>query len=293
MTLLQITWEVDPVIFSLGPLSVRWYGLFWAMSFYLGYEIIARIFKKEGVGQDEIDSLLIHIAIGSVVGARLGHCFFYDFDYYISNPVEILFIWQGGLASHGGAFGIIIAMWRYNRKVSSKPFFWTVDRLLIVIALGAMFIRLGNLMNHEIYGFVTDKPWAFQFVRNLSAWMQGADPVFTPPVHPTAIYEGAGYLFIFLSMMFMYFKLRDKLYEGVLSGYFLITLFGWRFFVEYFKEPQESMTGGFVYDVLKYFDINMGQLLSVPMILLGIVVLVYAFKYKRPAVLPANRTIKR
>ena len=284
MTLLQITWEASPVIFSLGPLSVRWYGLFWALSFYIGYEIVSRIFRKENIGQKEIDSLLIHIAVGSIVGARLGHCFFYDFDYYISNPVEILFIWQGGLASHGGAFGIIIAVWRYYKKVSSKSFFWTADRLLIVVALAAMFIRMGNLMNHEIYGYVTDKPWAFKFITNVSAWMRGAEPRFTDPVHPTAIYEGAGYLFIFLTMMWMYFKKIGKLYEGFMSGYFLITLFVWRFIVEFWKEPQESMSGGLVYDVMGFFGINMGQLLSLPMIILGIAVLVISFRNKKPAI---------
>jgi phosphatidylglycerol---prolipoprotein diacylglyceryl transferase len=284
MTLLQITWEVSPVIFSLGPISVRWYGLFWALSFYIGYEIISRIFKKENIRQEEIDSLLIHIALGSVIGARLGHCFFYDFEYYISNPIEILYIWQGGLASHGGAIGIAIAMYRYNKKVSSKPFLWTVDRLLIVIALGAMFIRLGNLMNHEIYGYETDKPWGFMFIENLSAWMNGAEPRFTNPVHPTALYEGFGYLIIFLSMMWMHFKKIDKLYQGFMSGYFLITLFAWRFVVEFWKEPQGSRPGDFDYDVMHALGINMGQILSVPMVLLGIVILFYAFKEKKPAI---------
>ncbi len=288
MNLLQITWEASPEIFSLGPLTVRWYGLFWAMSFYLGYEIIRRIFTRENVGQKDIDSLLMHIAIGSVVGARLGHCFFYDFDYYISNPVEILYIWQGGLASHGGAFGIILAMLRYHRKVSSRPFFWTADRLLIVVALAAFFIRMGNLMNHEIYGYATDQPWGFKFIGNVNQWLQGAEPIFTQPVHPTAIYEGAGYLFIFASMMWLYFKQINRLYEGFMSGYFLITLFVWRFVVEYWKEPQESMTGGFIYDVMGFFGINMGQLLSIPMILLGIGVLVYAYREKKPAMKPAK-----
>jgi len=284
MTIMQVTWEVSPVIFSLGPLSVRWYGLFWALSFYLGYEIVSRIFKKEGVGQKEIDSLLMHIALGSVIGARLGHCFFYDFNYYIANLHEVLFIWQGGLASHGGAIGIIIAVYRYYRKVSSKRFFWTVDRLLIVIALGALFIRLGNLMNHEIYGYETDKPWGFMFIKNVSSWMRGAEPIFTNPVHPTALYEGAGYLFIFISMMWMYFKKIGKLYEGFMAGYFLITLFAWRFVVEFWKEPQGSRPGDFDYDVMHALGINMGQILSIPMILLGIGVLIYAFRYKRPAI---------
>lgn len=283
MTLLQVTWELSPVIFSLGPVSVRWYGLFWALSFYIGYEIISRIFKRENVGQNETDSLLIHIALGSVVGARLGHCFFYDFDYYISNPVEILYIWQGGLSSHGGAFGIIIALIRYHKKVSSKPFLWAVDRLLITVALAALFIRLGNLMNHEIYGYASDNPWAFRFIMNVSQWMRGAEPIFTEPVHPTALYEGAGYLVIFLSMMWMYFKKMNKLYEGFLSGYFLVTLFVWRFVVEFWKEPQGRRPGDFDYDVLHSIGINMGQILSLPLILLGIAILIYTFKNKKPA----------
>jgi phosphatidylglycerol---prolipoprotein diacylglyceryl transferase len=283
MNLLQITWEVSPVIFSLGPISVRWYGLFWALSFFIGYEIVSRMFRKENVHQKEIDSLLIHIALGSVLGARLGHCFFYDFDYYISNPVEILYIWQGGLSSHGGAFGIIIAMIRYKKKVSSRPFLWTTDRLLTVVALGALFIRLGNLMNHEIYGYETEQPWGFRFIDNVSAWMRGADPIFTPPVHPTALYEGAGYLFIFLSMMWLYHKKIDKLYEGFMSGYFLITLFIWRFIVEFWKEPQGSRPGDFDYDVMHSLGINMGQILSIPMVLMGIGVLYYAYREKKPA----------
>jgi phosphatidylglycerol---prolipoprotein diacylglyceryl transferase len=283
MTLLQVTWEVSPVIFSLGPISVRWYGLFWALSFYLGYEILSRIYKKQGVSQDEIDSLLVHIAIGSVVGARLGHCFFYDFDYYIANPIEILYIWQGGLASHGGAIGIIIAMLRYDKKVSSKPLFWVVDRLLIVVALGAMFIRLGNLMNHEIYGYETHQPWGFRFIDNVSAWLQGAAPVFTNAVHPTALYEGIGYFMIFIIMMWMNFQLIHKLYRGFMSGFFLITLFAWRFIVEFWKEPQGSRPGDFDYDVMHALGVNMGQILSVPMILLGIGIMIYSFKAKKPA----------
>jgi phosphatidylglycerol---prolipoprotein diacylglyceryl transferase len=283
MTLLQITWEVSPVIFSLGPISVRWYGLFWALSFYIGYEIVSRMFKKENVGQKEIDSLLIHIALGSVIGARLGHCFFYDFDYYISNPVEIIYIWQGGLSSHGGAIGIIIAMIRYHRKVSSKPFLWVTDRLLTVVALAALFIRLGNLMNHEIYGYETTQPWGFRFIQNVGSWMRGAEPVFTNPVHPTALYEGAGYLVIFALMMWMYFKKIDKLYRGVMSGVFLVTLFIWRFIVEFWKEPQGSRPGDFDYDVMNALGINMGQILSVPMILLGMAVLYYSLREKKPA----------
>ncbi|MFW5758256.1 MAG: prolipoprotein diacylglyceryl transferase [Bacteroidota bacterium] len=275
MNLLSVTWEVSPVIFSLGPISVRWYGLFWALSFYIGYELLATIFKKENVGQKELDSLLIHIAIGSVLGARLGHCFFYDFDYYIANPIEVLYIWQGGLTSHGGAIGILLAMLRFYKRKSSKSFFWTVDRMLIPVALAAFFIRMGNMMNHEIYGYETSLPWGFKFIDNLYAWMEGAEPVFTSPRHPTGIYEGIGYLFVFFSMLWMYFKRMPRLYEGFLTGYFLIILFTWRFLVEYVKEVQSAFE--------EDLPINMGQILSIPMILMGIGILVYAFKNKKPA----------
>jgi phosphatidylglycerol---prolipoprotein diacylglyceryl transferase len=275
MSILQITWDASPIIFSLGPISVRWYGLFWALSFYVGYEIIGRIFKRENVSQKELDSLLIHIAIGSVVGARLGHCFFYDFSYYISNPIEILYIWQGGLASHGGAIGILIAMLRYNKKVSSKSFLWTVDRLLITVALAAAFIRFGNIMNHEIYGYATDLPWGFRFITNLSGWMAGADPIYTEPRHPTGLYEAFGYLLIFGTMMWLYFKRAHKLYEGFLTSFLLITLFTVRFFVEYVKEVQSPFEENMI--------INMGQILSLPMIIAGFGFLYYTYQKKKPA----------
>ncbi len=274
MNILQITWDASPIIFSMGPISVRWYGLFWALSFYIGYEIMGRIFKRENVGQKELDSLLMHIAIGTIVGARLGHCFFYDFDYYIANPVEILYIWQGGLASHGGAIGILIAMLRYQKKVSNKSFFWTVDRLLITVALGAAFIRFGNIMNHEIYGYPTNVPWAFEFIKNVNAWMAGADAVYTEPRHPTGLYEAFGYLVIFASMMWMYFKKASKLYEGFLTGFLLITLFTVRFFVEFVKEVQSPFEENLI--------INMGQILSIPMIIAGIGIMYYSLNKKQP-----------
>jgi phosphatidylglycerol---prolipoprotein diacylglyceryl transferase len=275
MNLLQITWDASPVIFSLGSFSIRWYGIFWALSFYAGYEILGRIFKRENITQKELDSLLIHIALGSIIGARLGHCFFYDFDYYISNPIEILNIRQGGLSSHGGAFGILLAMLRYHKKVSTKSFLWTVDRLLIVIALGAAFIRFGNIMNHEIYGHSTDLPWGFRFIKNVNAWLDGAAPVFTDPRHPTGLYEAFGYLLVFGSMMWLYFKRLPRLYEGFLTAYLLITLFTVRFLVEYVKEVQSPFEENLI--------INMGQILSIPMILGGFGFLYYSYKKKRPA----------
>lgn len=268
MNLLQIIWDVSPVIFSLGPVSVRWYGLFWALSFYLGYEILTRVFNKEKVPIKELDKLLIYIAVGSVLGARLGHCFFYDFDYYMANPLEIFMIWQGGLASHGGAMGIVVALYYYQKKVSSKPVFWTLDRLLLVVALAAFFIRMGNLMNSEIVGKPTDAPWGFVFVR--------LDGLTGPARHPGQFYEAIAYLLIFVSMVWMYLKRMPRLYAGYMSAFFLIGVFTVRFFVEYVKENQSPFEEGMM--------LNMGQILSIPMILGGFGVLYYALKLKQKAI---------
>jgi phosphatidylglycerol---prolipoprotein diacylglyceryl transferase len=252
MTLLQIVWDASPEVFSIGPVTVRWYGLFWALSFYIGYEILYRIFRKEKLPLKQADKLIIYIAVGTVIGARLGHTFFYDFDYYINRPLEILMIWRGGLASHGGAIGIIIALYYYQKKVSNHSFAWLADRLVIPLALGAFLIRMGNLMNSEIYGHTTDLPWGFIFVRRNEIL----------PKHPTQIYEGLGYLLIFLLLGFMYIKNKVYSRPGMATGIFLILLFTVRFFIEYVKEVQSPFEEGML--------LNMGQILSIPMILLGI-----------------------
>jgi phosphatidylglycerol---prolipoprotein diacylglyceryl transferase len=265
MNLLQITWDASPVIFEIGGLSIRWYGLFWALSFYIGYEIISRIFKREGLPVNQADKLLIYMAVGSVIGARLGHCFFYDFDYYMRNPVEILMIWQGGLASHGGAIGILIALYYYQKKVSNKSFVWLLDRLVIPISLAAAFIRFGNLMNSEIYGHQTDLPWGFIFVRRGEEFAK----------HPTQLYEGFSYLALFLVLGYLYLKKMPKLYMGVLTGIFAISMFTLRFLVEFVKEDQSE----FEADML----LNMGQWLSIPAIIAGVFFLMWAYKRKKPA----------
>lgn len=262
MTLLQVTWDASPVIFSMGPLSVRWYGLFWALSFYFGYEIMYRIFKREGVPLMQVDKLLIYIALGAVVGARLGHCFFYDFNYYIKNPLEILMIWQGGLASHGGAIGIILALYYYQKKVSSKSYAWLLDRLVIPISLGAFFIRMGNLMNSEIYGHQTDLSWGFIFVR--------AGEVV--PKHPTQFYEGIPYLLLFLGLGWLYLKKAKVLPPAFMLSLFAIVMFTVRFLVEYVKEDQSAFEAN--------MTLNMGQWLSLPLIVAGVVVFFWSLKQK-------------
>ncbi len=262
MELLQITWDPNPEIFSIGQLSVRWYGLFWALSFYIGYEIISRIYKRDGVSRKEVDKLFIYMAVGSIIGARLGHCFFYDFNHYISNPVEILMIWRGGLASHGGAIGILLALYYFKNKVSSKSYLWLLDRVVIPVALAAFFIRMGNLMNSEIYGYETSLSWGFVF------------PNEKVPKHPTQIYEGMGYILVFAALLILYLRKGKNLPDGFITGLFAILLFAVRFVVEFVKQPQS----GFDQTVIETMGINMGQILSIPAIIAGILILWYSLK---------------
>ncbi len=263
MEILQISWDANPEIFRIGSLAVRWYGLFWALSFYLGYEIISAIFKKDHVPVKQADSILIYMAVGSIVGARLGHCFFYDFDYYSRNLIEVLYIWQGGLASHGGAIGILIALYYYQKKVSSQSFTWLLDRLVIPVSLAAFFIRMGNLMNSEIYGIATDLPWGFIFERRGEEIAK----------HPTQIYEGLAYLVLFISLGWMYLKKRSKLPEGFLTGFFALFMFTVRFLVEFIKEPQSPFEENML--------LNMGQILSIPAIMAGVGFMIYAFRRRK------------
>lgn len=162
-----ITWTADPAIFSIGSREIRWYGLAFAIGFLIGYKIVEKMWKREKLNPAWIDSLLIYTMLGTVIGARLGHCLFYAPDYYLANPLEILKVWEGGLASHGGTLGIIIAIYFYSKRVSHRSMLWTFDKLVVPTGLVAAMIRLGNLMNHEIYGHPTDLPWGFRFIENL------------------------------------------------------------------------------------------------------------------------------
>lgn len=171
-----ITWTANPALYD-GFIEIRWYGLFFAIGFIVGYNMMERMFRHEQVNLKWLDSLFIYVVIATVLGARLGHCLFYAWDYYSQHPLEILKVWEGGLASHGGAIGIIIAIWLYSRRVTHRNMLWTFDRLVVPVALVAALIRTGNLMNHEIYGHVTTLPWGFRFIQNLSEWMNGAAPI--------------------------------------------------------------------------------------------------------------------
>ena len=255
-----IHWNANPEIFSLGPIHVRWYGLLFAGGFLVGYYIGEWMLKSENVPQKWIDSVFFYIIIATILGARLGHVFFYGWDYYSQNPGEILAVWHGGLSSHGGTLGILVALFIYSKVVSKRSMLWIIDRIIVPTALVACFIRLGNLMNSEIYGVETSLPWGFIFERNGE----------TVAKHPTQLYEAFSYLITFVILMFLYLKTRAKNKEGLIMGIFFILVFGSRFFIEFIKEDQEAFESGMF--------LNMGQWLSIPFVLGGIFLVIRALK---------------
>ncbi|MRR23370.1 prolipoprotein diacylglyceryl transferase [bacterium] len=275
MDFLIIPWNVNPEIFRIGDFAVRWYGLLFASGFVFGYYLMRRIFRNEGLGDATLDRLTVYVAIATIVGARLGHCLFYEPEYYLARPLEILKVWHGGLASHGAAIAIPIALWLFARK-EKKTFIWAIDRVVIVVALAGALIRLGNLMNSEIYGVETTLPWGFVFLRNGE----------NAPKHPTQIYEALAYLTIFGILMRIYWKNLGKQKPGLLFGLFLVLVFGFRFFVEYVKEDQVAFEAG--------MKLNMGQWLSIPFVMIGIGLLIWAYKQKpAPSPVAASGPVKK
>jgi prolipoprotein diacylglyceryl transferase len=266
MHLLVVPWDVNPEIFRIGSFAVRWYGLLFASSFLFGYIIMKKIFTNENLGEAVLDRVTVYMAIGVIVGARLGHCLFYEPGYYLSHPLEIIKIWHGGLASHGAAIGILIALWLFVRK-EKKDYTWIIDRIAIVVALSGFFIRMGNLMNSEIYGVETTVPWGFVFLRNGE----------TAPKHPTQIYEALTYLMIFILLYTIYWKKKGEHIQGLLISLLLILVFTARFFIEFLKEPQVAFETS--------MKLNMGQLLSIPFVIAGFIWLYISLKQNKRAVI--------
>lgn len=246
-----IHWNVSPEIFRIGSFAVRWYGLLFATGFLIGYYIGERMLKSEGVSSKWIDSLFFYIIIATVVGARLGHVFFYGWEHYSRHPMEIFMTWKGGLASHGGAIGILIALWIHSKLVTKRTMLWSLDRIVVPTALVGAFIRTGNLMNSEIYGIQTSLPWGFIFERNAE----------TIAKHPTQVYEALFYLVAFVVLMIIYLKTNARNRPGLILGMFFILIFTPRFFIEFIKEDQEAFEAGMM--------LNMGQWLSIPFVLAG------------------------
>lgn len=250
-----ITWDVDPILINFGGIQVRWYGLMFAIGFFLGYKIVERMFKHEGAPERWLGILLIWLVVGTIVGARLGHVFFYEWEEYRKNLMSIFYIWEGGLASHGGTIGIIVCVILFSIFTTHKNPLWTFDRVCIPIPLVGALIRLGNLFNSEIYGHQTDLPWGFIFVRDGQ----------TLPAHPTQLYEALAYLALFGLLMWMYWKRNAEERPGLILGVFFTVLFTARFFIEYVKNVQVPREEQMV--------LNLGQQLSIPFIIIGIVLI--------------------
>lgn len=269
--ILAIIWNANPELFHIGGFAVRWYSLLFVSGFILGFFIFQWFFKREKLDPRLLDSLLVTLIVGTIVGARLGHCLFYQPDYYLGSWegfLEIFMPWEGGLASHGGTIALFIAMWWFAHKFGKRhgfDFVWLVDHLSIAVCFAATFIRLGNLFNSEIYGGVTNLPWGFVFVRNGE----------TEPHHPTQLYEALSYLILGLVLLAIYKYRSEKTWRGTFIGLFLIGCFGSRFLIEFIKNDQVDFEAGMA--------LNMGQILSIPFVLLGIGFLVYAYKKKLPA----------
>ena len=268
-----ITWTANPDIIH-SFITIRWYGLMFAIGFIIGYNIDAKIFKHEGAPESWLGTLLMWTVAGTIIGARLGHVFFYEWDLYSQDPIRILYIWEGGLASHGGALGVAIGVFCFSWFTAKRNPLWTFDRLVIPTALVAGLIRLGNLMNHEIYGHATDLPWAFRFITNVHAWQNGAEPIFSAPSHPTQLYEAFCYIALFALLMWMYWRKNAETRPGLILGTFFLGIFIPRLLIEFVKNNQVSWEADMV--------INMGQILSIPFIICGICLIIYALS--RPKV---------
>lgn len=283
-----VTWDINPDLIS-DPITVRYYGVCFVMGFILGYPVVKRMFAREGVSEQLLDKLVLYSMIATIVGARLGHVLFYGpyhtpaGDGYFDDPISILYVNEGGLASHGGALGLIIAMVLYSRYASKKPILWGLDRLVVGTALAGGFIRLGNLFNSEIAGNITDNEslgWHFpQYVSPEGAKYEGMSDAQLSEMmgetvlrYPTQIYESLAYFAIFGILLWLYWKKDAGRFLGRLFGYFLVLVFGVRILVEFIKENQDAMDA----DSL----LNKGQLLSLPLFLIGFFFIWYSYKPK-------------
>ena len=280
-SLLYVHWHIDPILFHIGSFELRWYGLLFMSGFVIGWYLFKWFFTREKVSTALMDPLLFTLLIATVVGARLGHCIFYQPDYYFGSWagfLEIFMPWKGGLASHGGAIALLLAMWWFTSHHGKKhdfDFLWLMDRLCIAVAFAACMIRLGNLFNSEIYGDVTTLPWGFIFD------LRGE----TEPKHPTQLYEALTYLLLGVVMIWVYKYKLDKVHRGFFFGFFLLGCFGGRFLIEFIKEPQVEFEQTMLLD--------MGQLLSIPFIIAGIGLLIYAAKAKKPAAVVHPQPVKK
>ncbi len=266
-----IVWDVDPEIFHIGTFSVRWYGLLFALGFLIGMQVMTYIFKKEDKPVADTDTLLMYMVIATVLGARIGHFLFYEPETLFKHPLEVILPPYRGLASHGATIGILTSLWLYSRRKSSQltgqTFLWVTDRIVIVVALGGAFIRLGNLINSEIIGRPTTVPWGFLFVQN----HEFGDRIL--PRHPAQLYESLSCLVLFFVLLWFWNKHKAQTPRGSMLGIFLIWVFSLRFLYEYLKENQEAFENSLY--------LNMGQILSIPAVLMGFYFLWRAYRNRQ------------
>lgn len=279
-------WNIDPVLLYLNigflHLQVRWYGLCFSSAFLLAYFFIRRLFLQEARSEKDLDALLWYSIIGVVFGARLGHCLFYEPYFYILHPLEILYIWHGGLASHGAVVGTLLSLYFYSKTRPKQPYLWILDRVSLVVPLGGAFVRLGNFFNSEIIGKETSILWAVRFLR-----------VDSLPRHPVQLYESLAYLVGFGLLFFVYsnsitivynglsyrqlnmsiFRGRLLLKDGFFIGILFVYVFSCRFLLEFFKEPQVRFESSLI--------LNMGQMLSIPLVLVGVLLLLRSVSFSR------------
>jgi len=260
----HFVWNVNPNIFEFGSIQLRWYGLLFVGSFFLGLMLLQWVYKREGRNPKVLDNLLIYIMIGAVIGARLMHCFAYEPEFYLSHPLEMLKVWKGGLASHGGLLGVLIALYVFSKKYN-ESYIWLISRVAIPGALTAAFVRFGNLFNSEILGLPTDKPWAIIFPR--------VDMI---PRHPVQLYEAFAYLFLLFILVTVYKKVTPTFATKILPGIFLAYMFIVRFLLEYTKTRQADYTTSLPFTT--------GQMLSVPFIIIGIIWIVWAIRNREKAI---------
>ncbi|TAH17259.1 MAG: prolipoprotein diacylglyceryl transferase [Cytophagales bacterium] len=263
-----IIWNQSPDIFSvdipvLGTLTIRWYGLLFASAFLAGQYIMFKIFKAEGKPEADVEAMTLYMIVATLVGARLGHCLFYQPDYYLAHPIDIFKVWEGGLASHGATVGILLGIYLYSRTRPDQSYLWVLDRIVIVVALGGAFIRLGNLFNSEIIGLPTEMPWGFVFTKLGENFAR----------HPAQLYEAISCVFLFLSLFMLWNRTKSKTPEGILFGIFCIVLFSLRIFYEFLKENQVDFENG--------LPLNMGQILSIPMVIIGVGVVIRSLRKEK------------
>jgi len=254
----HFVWNANPILLELGSIKLYWYGLLFVGSFVVGLYILTWIYKREGRDPDVLETLFVYVITGAAIGARLAHCFFYEPSFFLANPLKIFAIWEGGLASHGGVIGVLIAVWLFA-KYHKESFFWLLSRIAIPAALSATAIRIGNFMNSEIVGIPTDVPWAIVFQR--------LDEL---PRHPVQLYESFTYFFIFILLLMVYKAVKPSFATKILPALFFLTVFTARFFLEFVKTKQAHYTTDLPFST--------GQMLSMPFMILGLVWLVWAFK---------------